>query len=69
MDLGKALGFTLSQSEEQSEGSKGKLFDLITLFTFHSHYCSRIDYNRERQKQRGWLGGYSITKVTDNVFD
>lgn len=69
MDLGKTLGFTLSQSEEQSEGSKVKLLDLITLFAFHSHYCLRIDCNRDQQKQGGWLGGYSITKVRDNVFD
>lgn len=69
MDLGKTLDFPLSQSEKQSEGSKVKLLDLITLFTFHSHYCLRIDCNTERQKQGGWLRSYSITKVRDNVFD
>lgn len=48
VDLGKILGITLSESEEQLVGYKIKLPDLIVLFTYHSSYSLRMDCNRQK---------------------
>lgn len=69
MDPDENLGFSLSESEEQSEGSKEETHDLITSCKSLSGYCLRIDCSRHERKQGDRLAVCSIIKMRDDIFD